>query len=150
MKKQVVDRLFLNAISMVVVAGAYLESGWAVHRMMVSGGWPAHVCMLFLAAASFVAMLDTVLNDMLPPDYTFHLALDKRRGIWMAIGITYAGIAFVSIRYGFGFFSASYFMLFSARSVGVAFLDLYYQYEPVVNDPTTPINPTIPGVLGDA
>lgn len=150
MKKQVVDRLFMNALSMVVVGGAYIEPGWALHKMVYVNGLPAHLCMLLLFIMSAIALADTVVNDMLPRRFTLQTALGKRRGVWMFIAITYAGIAFVAIRSGFGFFSAAYFLLFAARCAGVAFLDLYYEYEDVVKSPNTSINPTLPGVLGDA
>lgn len=150
MKKQVVDRLFQNAVAMVVVLGAYVEPEWALYKLVHSNGLPAGVCMLALFMASVVAFLDTLVNDMLPPKYTLQVALGKRRGMWMFLAVTYAGIAFVAIRSGFGLFSAIYFLLFAARCAGVAFLDLYYQYEDVVKSPTTAINPTLPGVLGDA
>lgn len=150
MKKQVADRLFQNAVAMVVVLGAYVEPEWALYKLVHSNGLSAQACMVGLFLASIIALLDTAVNDMLPPRFTLQIALGKRRGIWMFIAITYAGIAFVAIRTGFGFFSAIYFLLFSARCAGVAFLDLYYEYEQVVKSPDTKISSTVPGVLGDA
>lgn len=150
MKKQVADRLFQNIVAVVVVVGAYVEPEWALYKLVHSNGIPAQVCMIGLLLASVIALLDTAVNDMLPPRFTLQVALGKRRGIWMFIAITYAGIAFVAIRSGFGFFSAVYFLLYAMRCAGVSFLDLYYEYEDVVKSPENPINATLPGVLGDA
>lgn len=149
MKRQVADRLFLNAISFSVIAVAYFEPRSVAAGMVQAGGFPAHLSMAVLFVFTIIALADTIVNDMMSKHRIFRLGLEKRRGLWVIIAIIYAIIAFVAIRTGYGWSSMVYWLLVSARSMGVSFLDLYYEFEPVVNDPTTPINATIPGVIGD-
>lgn len=150
MKKQVADRLFQNSIALAVIAGAYCEPDWALHKIVAVNGTPADVCMGALAILSLIAFFDTLVNDMLPDRFSLQVALGKRRGIWMMLAITYAGIAFVSVHSGFGIYSAIYFMLFASRCAGVAFLDLYYEFEQTVKDPASAISSALTKVVGDA
>lgn len=149
MKRQVADRLFMSAISVVVVAVSQLEPASLSFVLVKSGGIWAQACMLFLFITSLVAAADTVVNDMLPPKYTLQTALGKRRGLWMCIAVTYAGIAFVVVKADISWSVSIFYLLFAARCAGVSFLDLYYEYADVVKDPATPLNPSIAGALGD-
>lgn len=149
MKRQVVDRLFMTVVSMTVVTISQFEPRSLSYQMVAAGGWPARVCMFFLFAMALIALLDTVVNDMLPDHYMLRWPLGRRRGIWMCLSITYMGIAFVANKEELGWAVSIFYVLFSLRCSGVAWLDLYYQYEPVVKDPATPISSTISGVLSD-
>lgn len=149
MKRQVVDRLFMTAVSATVVIISEVEPRSLSFQMVAAGGWPAKVCMAFLLLCALVAFLDTVVNDMLPDRYTWRWPLGRRRGIWSCLAITYMGIAFVVNKQDLGWAVSIYYVLYSLRCSGVAWLDLYYQYDTVVKDPATPISSTISGVLSD-
>lgn len=149
MKRQVADRLFMTIVSMTVVSISQFEPRSLSYQMVQAGGMPAHVCMGFLFGAALVALIDTVVNDMLPDRYVLQSALGKRRGLWSCLAITYMGIAFVANKGDLGWAVSIFYVLFSLRCAGVAWLDLYYEYAPVVNDPSTPISTTISGVLSD-
>lgn len=149
MKRQVADRIFMTLISVTVVTISQLEPRSLSFQMVKAGGFPAKVCMLFLFVMAIVALLDTVVNDMLPEAYVLRGPLGRRRGIWSSLSITYMGIAFVANKEDLGWAVAIFYVLFSIRCAGVAWLDLYYEYEPVVKDPATPISSTISGALSD-
>jgi len=149
MKRQVTDRLFLTGLSFLAVGVAYFEPSSLSYIMLRIGGFWARLCMLTLFALSVIALLDTVVNDILPQRFTLRRTLGRRRGIWMAIAITYGGMAFVIVKYGSGFWIAAVFFWYAARCAAIAFLDLFYEYKPVILDPSTSINPTIPAALGD-
>lgn len=149
MKRQVADRLFMTAVSMTVVAISQIEERSLSYMMVQQGGVYANLCMGFLFLMSVVALFDTVVNDMLPPRFMLQWPLGRRRGIWMAIAVTFAGIAFVANKADLGWSVSIFYIFFAARCVGISFLDLYYEYAPVINDPANPISGTIPGALGD-
>lgn len=150
MKRQVADRIFMTAISMTIVGISQFEPRSLSYTMVEGGGIPGKLCMLFLFLTALIALLDTIVNDMLPERFTLQMALGKRRGVWMALAITYAGISFVANKADIGWFVSIFYVLFSLRCVGVAYLDLYYEYKPVMKDPSTPINASsISGALSD-
>lgn len=149
MKRQVADRLFLSGLSFMAIGNAYFEPASLDYMLLRIGGFWANACMLTLLLLTLIAVLDTIVNDMLPERFTWRGPLGRRRGIWMCIAITYAGIAYVITRNGSGYWVAGLYTLCAVRCAGVAFLDLFYEYRPVVMDPATPINPTIPAALGD-
>ena len=149
MKRQVADRLLMTMVSITVVAISQLEPQSISFFMVQSGGVAALLCMGFLFVTAVIALVDTVVNDMLPPRFTLQVALGVRRGIWMSIAITYAGIVFVALKSDLSWSAAIFYILFSARCAGISFLDLYYEYADVVKDPSTPISTTISGALGD-
>lgn len=113
---------------MTVVGMAFYEPYGMGYSLMQGGGKSAVICMAVLLSLSVIALLDTVVNDILPEPYTFKLACRYRQRIWLLMGVTFAGIAFVITRSDRSYWTAGMYVLFGLRCAAVSFLDLYYEH----------------------
>lgn len=125
MKSQVADRLFMSGLGTLAVGTAIFEPTSSSYIMMHAGGVPSVLCMLILLVLSAVALSDTVINDMLPDPYVFKTGWRFRQGVWMAIAVTFVGLAFVTIKFNLSMWLAATLTAYSARCVGISFIDLY-------------------------
>ncbi len=133
-QRQIVDRLFMIALSFVVVASTYNEPEILSYTLMRIGGFPARMAMGALLMLSLIALVDTIINDMLPDRFSAQWALRVRQGIWMVIGVTYFGLGFVIVRYGVGYWLAIIYLLYGIRCTLIAYLDLYYEYRDTIEE----------------
>ena len=152
-RRQIADRLFLTILSLVVVAVAFLEPQSLSYTLMRIGGTPVRLCMGILLGLAIIAAADTIVNDILPDRFRFHSALRLRQGIWMVIGVTYVGMAFVIVKYGSGYGIALIYVIYAMRACAISFLDLYYEYRDTIEERARlqGKNPdaTLPGALSD-
>lgn len=131
-RKQIADRLFMCALSYAAVSVTMTEPQSLSYILIHAGGWPAKLSMAVLALLTTVACIDTVINDCLPPRYTFHTAMKFRQGVWLFIAVTFAGHASVILRTNDGYGVALVYALYAIRCAAVSFLDLNYQYHDVI------------------
>lgn len=125
MKSQIADRLFMSVVGVIAVGTATFEPTSASYIMVHAGGIPSRLCMVMLLLAVLLALADTVINDMLPERYVFKTGWRFRQGIWMLIAVTFAGLAFVTIKFNLSMWLAATLTAYGARCVGISFIDLY-------------------------
>lgn len=127
-QRQIADRLFLISLSFVCVIVSFREPESLSYTLLRIGGFSARMAMGALLILSCIALLDTIVNDMMPERFSANWALRLRQGIWMVICVTYIGLAFVIVRYGVGYWLAVVYVLYGLRCGAVSYLDLYYEY----------------------
>lgn len=123
MNSQIVDRLFMALLTLSMV-------GFAAWQPETSAFWFAYsdtvgsISLIVLGVLAVVALLDVIINDLLPEGFHFKLALKVRQSLWMVIAITYMAYAFVNVKIGFELWLAAVYVLCAGRSVGISVIDL--------------------------
>ena len=123
MNSQIVDRIFMAMLTLCMV-------GFAAWQPETSAFWFAYsdkvgsISLVVLAVLSGVALLDVLINDLMPDRFKFKLALKMRQSLWMWIAITYLAYAFVNVKVGFELWLAAVYVLCAGRSVGISVIDL--------------------------
>lgn len=128
LKRQVVHRLFLSLYTMLVVAVSFLEPESLSYRTRVGNGISAQLCYLTMFVMAIMAFVDTFINDVLPDKYSFKTGKQFRQYLWLFVGVTFAGLAFVSAHGASAFFLAISYTLHAAWCASVAFLDLSFEF----------------------
>lgn len=128
MKRQVADRLFLAALGALTSGISLAEPESLAYTMVQLGGLPATVCSVLLAGLVVAVAADTVVNDVLPAEYSWRCGVRYRQALWMALAVLYAVQAWVMLRYRAGEWLAGVYVLYALRCAGVAFLDLWHDH----------------------
>lgn len=129
MKRQVHERLFLSILFITIVCVSFQEPESLSFVLLKIGGLPAMACMLTLLGFCVIALVDTFVNDILPHTFCFRIGIRYRQIIWLMIGITFAGLAFVVVKHRVGYWVAAVYSLYALRCTAIAFLDLWYGYQ---------------------
>jgi hypothetical protein len=75
-----------------------------------------------------LALVDTVINDIMSHKYYTHFLLGRRHLIFMNIALLNATELYVSIQYGFSWGLALYSLLVCSFVVLTAFRDIHYRF----------------------
>jgi len=128
MKHQVADRLFLGCFALAVSAVALGERDTISHTLVESNGIPAELGVMALCVLAALALLDTVVNDMLPDRCKFATGERFRQLVWLGIAVAFASHSFVIVKQGLGIATALMYMLCAFRCAAVSFLDLHAEF----------------------
>lgn len=117
--------LCIGVLATVAAFGTGTMLHWAVLMSGAAGFW----CVLVLACLACLAVLDVIINDLLPECFTLKIVKRNRHLIYMALGIGTASLGFV-IQQTSGL-NAMHGLIFlnSFSAVSVAFLDLYARHK---------------------
>lgn len=129
-RHQVLDRLFYSSLTLAIVGTSFFERESMIYGLVQEGGAWAFLSMAALGGFGLVAMVDTIVNDVLPPKWMLHTALRFRQTIWLLIAVTFSGHAFVIMRADkVAYWVMVVYMLYSCRCAAVAFADLAYEFD---------------------
>ncbi len=129
-KRQVAHRILLSLYAGSIVGVAYFEPQSLTYRMLHgTGGLPAHVCMMALLCFALLTLADTLINDLFPPRFAFRTGLRLRQRLWLVMGVTFAGLAFVSVHAAGAYGAAVVYVLHAAWCAVVSFLDLHFEQQ---------------------
>lgn len=126
-KHQVADRLFMCVIIALVSLASFSKGMLPSYGLTPLDGWAANASRAALIGLMLLALADTVINDMLPDNFRIGISLKYRQLVWMLLATTLTGYAYISFRYGADKFTATWLLLFGARCVTVAFIDLRHE-----------------------
>lgn len=127
MKRQVLARLLLGALTLMVVGLGLFEAGSLNYRMVQTGGALAQASLAVLGSLAVLTLLDTAINDLLPERWHLQWACRNRHLLWALMAVTYAGYAYVLARLNMGPWLAVTFLVYACGCFGVAFFDLRYR-----------------------
>lgn len=125
MSGQVIDRIFMAVLILTVTLVGFYEPESLTYRMIQAGGFWAFICSIALIVLSTMAIIDVVINDILPHNYTWPCGIKWRQGLWIVIGITYAGLAFAVSKSQIGGYVIAVYLLYAFRCIAMSFIDLY-------------------------
>lgn len=128
---QIADRLFLSLFTLLIVV-----SDFATQKKIDFTGemfFPSLILLIF-GILSVLALLDVVINDLLPESCHLRVARRFRQGIWLWIAVTYVGYAFVSVKSQLQPWMVGFYLLCAIRSAAIAFIDLQQKIDSVRRD----------------
>lgn len=128
-KRQVADRLFMFALIALIVVMSFFEPTSMQYRLSHAAGLPAFASLAVLSILATLALADTIVNDVLPDRYHLGVSLRCRQLIWMFLGATLGGYAYVVLKSHAGVWVGLWYALCASRCVSIAFLDLSYEFK---------------------
>lgn len=134
--RQVPERIFLCLVIFLIIAFSVAPSAQQQLGAFPLVGWFAYLSRGTLGVLTLVALLDTLVNDLLPPKYSVSIKLQHRQLIWMFLGCTLVGLAYVSFRVNRDVWGGIWLSVFGARCASIAFLDLKYEIDERKKDKT--------------
>lgn len=126
--RQVTGRFFFSLMSVYLVMWAIVDSNSRLHHALAAGGLPALLSSLALIGFGLAAFLDVLLNDMLPPRYSFYLKRRHRHYVWGGIAVTYMGYAQIFSKSEVGAYGAGFYALLGLWAATIAAMDVWYEY----------------------
>lgn len=108
---------------------AAFGNGTMLYASVVASGEAGLWCMLALASLSAVALVDVLVNDLLPESVSIGFAKKHRHFIFMALSIGTASLgAIIQIQVGLNAMHALVY-LHATAAAAVAFFDLFARHE---------------------
>jgi hypothetical protein len=126
-RRQVVSRFFFSLMTMLIVALGFNSPEAITYYMIQQGGWPAILSSLVMLTASALAFFDVLLNDILPPRFSFFLDRKKRYLLWGTMGATYIGYAFILTKLNFSTTALVLYSLFGLWATTIGVMDVIYE-----------------------
>jgi hypothetical protein len=109
-----------------MVGVAFYEPNSLSFSLIHSATGMAKASMATLAMLATTALLDAIINDLLPDKWTFRTALMFRQTIWFFMGLLFLVHAGVVLILASPFISLIYFG-FGVRCISIAILDLHFR-----------------------
>lgn len=129
MRKQIADRLFICALILLDQCTAAFDKTTLRHAVLDTGGASASLLSAMLTIVSLIAIADTLVNDVMPPQFVYRFGLRWRQRLWMVLAAFVATQAFVLARLDLAHFIALTYVVIAARAAAVTFIDLHAQVQ---------------------
>lgn len=121
-------RLYI-ALSILTTLGVIrFEPNFLSHKYITHSGEFAWLCVGVLAVLSFIALVDVVVNDLLPETFQLRCAKSNRHLIYIFQALGIACIAFVLYAEGASIPVILSYLVDGAFAALVAFLDLFQRH----------------------
>jgi hypothetical protein len=127
-KRNILTRLYF-CISTVLATITGLVDPLSLGGMLLEEiGPPAQWIMTALLVITLAALVDVIVNDFLPPDWTFSWASRHRHLLYLAAAVVYASFIFVAIQRGHISMLLWRYLLDCSMAAVLAVLDVYHRH----------------------
>lgn len=126
-QRQVLSRFFFSFLTALIIVLGFTAPETVTYHVVKYGGVSALANSLVLLVCSVVAWLDVVLNDILPPRFSFYFDRRQRHLVWGVMGIAYLGHSFILARLDSSFLSVGIFTVLGVWASSIAAMDVVYE-----------------------
>ena len=95
--------------------------------MLVTGGGFAKFIVIVAAVLNTIALFDTIINDMMPAEYTTVFDRRIRHLVWSAMASIWMMYTFVLMKIELSYWLASVYFIYSISCMSIAVLDTIYE-----------------------
>lgn len=122
------SRAIIAALSLFMGLTALLDQRTLVHAVLAGGDPMGQAVLMLLCAVAALALVDVLVNDLLPPRIVFRLARRARPLVYMALSVGNLMVGAMLARHvGFGWLHAQVMMVVVV-AVGLAISDPFIQH----------------------
>ena len=125
--KLILSRLIICALGFASLGLGVFEHGSLNHTMLVTGGGFAKFIVIVAAVLNTIALFDTIINDMMPAEYTTVFDRRIRHLVWSAMASIWMMYTFVLMKTELSYWLASVYFIYSISCMSIAVLDTIYE-----------------------
>lgn len=122
-RKEVVARVVLSILGLATSALSLSAKATFTHAMLVAGGWPARASIIVMGVLGVVLLTETMLNDVLPSQFSFDWGRHHRQFMWMALGLIFELFAYQVFTASLSTSLGTYLVIYGFGSFLLAFID---------------------------
>ena len=127
MPRQVLIRLLLPVLTLLIVGLSLFEPRSLNFALAAGGGHEALVSLIVLACLSVLALIDVVVNDVMPLRYELPPLPLQRHRVFAGMGCIFAAYSFILVRQADSAWLTAQYSAYAVGCLAVAWRDLKFR-----------------------